>query len=99
MTQTEGSTVAAAPQTTSSGSSIPGISMDKISTINMILSNKVIGWKAALRKILVIVFGVDTLSQSCARGRKNAMTRSLDAQIVGSITGNYFTSIITPLSM
>ena len=49
------------------------------------------GWKAALHKILV-VFGVDTLSQSCAKGKKNSKSRSLDPEIVGSTTGKYFTS-------
>ena len=57
----------------------------------MILANKVMGWKAALRKILVVVFGVDTLSQSCAKGKKNSKTKSLDHEIVRSITGKYFT--------
>ena len=68
ITQAEGSTVTV--QTTTSSSSIPGISMEKLSAINMILTNKVMGWKAALRKILVVVFGVDTLSQFCAKGKK-----------------------------
>lgn len=90
ITQAEGSTVAA--QTPTNSSSIPGISREKMTTINTILSNKVMGWKAALRKILVAVFGVNTLSQSCAKGKKNSRTRSLDSEIVGSITGKYSTS-------
>lgn len=72
----------------------PGITKEKMSAINMILSNKTIGWKAALRKILVVVFGIDTLSQSCAKSKKNAQNRSLDVKVMRSITGN---SIFTKL--
>ena len=48
--------------------SVAGIGRDKMATIGMILSNKTIGWKAALQKILTTVFGATTLAQSCAVG-------------------------------
>jgi len=69
--------------------SIPpaGISKEKMATINMIISNKSIGWKAALRKILVAVFGVGTLAQSCAVGKKNANNKCLNGQALDSIKG------------
>ena len=75
-------------------SRIPGITREKMMAVNIILSNKTIGWKAALRKILVGVFGVNKLSQSCAKGKKNAQNKSLDPQMVRSITGNNICTII-----
>ena len=67
--------------------SVAGIGRDKMATIGMILSNKTIGWKAALRKILTTVFGATTLAQSCAVGKKNSSNKSLDVQILDSIKG------------
>ena len=64
-----------------------GISTEKMTAINMILSDRIIGWKAALRKILTIVLGVTELSQSCAKGKKNAKNRPLDPTLLQSITG------------
>ena len=70
----------------------PGISGEKMVAINMILSDRIIGWKAALCKILMIVLGIDELSQSCAKGKKNAKNRRLDPILIQSITGtNIFT--------
>ena len=60
-----------------------GISTEKMTAINMILSDKIIGWKAALRKILVIVLGMTELLQPCAKDTKN---RPLDPILIQSIT-------------
>ena len=68
--------------------SIPGIIREKMRAVNLILSNKTLGWKAALRMMLVAVIGVEELAQSCAKGKKNAQNKSLDPQTVRSITGN-----------
>ena len=67
--------------------SAAGIGRDKMATIGMILSNKTIGWKAALRKILITVFGATTPAQSCAAGKKNSNNKSLDVQTLDSIKG------------
>ena len=53
------------------------IGRDQMATIGMILLNKTIGWKAALRKILITVFGTTTLAQSCAVRKKKSNNRSL----------------------
>ena len=67
--------------------SAAGIGKDKMAAISMILSNKTISWKAALRKILVTVFGATTLAQSCAVGKKNSNNKSLNVQTLDSIKG------------
>ena len=67
--------------------SAAGIGKDKMAAIGMILSNKTISWKAALRKILVTVFGATTLAQSCAVGKKNSNNKSLNVQTLDSIKG------------
>lgn len=56
--------------------SAAGIGKEKMAAIGMILSNKTISWKAALRKILVAVFGTATLAQSCAVGKKIQATNA-----------------------
>ena len=40
--------------------------------IQLILSDKNMGWKAALRRILVLSLVVSTLGKSCAKGKKNS---------------------------
>ena len=56
-----------------------GIGKVKMAAISMILTNKNVSWKAALRKILVAVFGIGTLAQSCAVGKKNSNNKCLNA--------------------
>ena len=90
----EGSSATSSDETTFN-SDVPGITREKMAAINIILSNKALGWKAALRKILVAVLGVNELSQSCARGKKNAKNRSLDSQLVRSVTGKYIFTTYT----
>ena len=59
---------------------------------NIILSNKTIGRKAALQKILVGVFGVNKLSQSCEEGKKCPEQISRSRLITGNniFTNNYY---------
>ena len=38
--------------------------------MQLILSDKNMGWKAALRRILMLSFGVRTLGKSCAKGKE-----------------------------
>ena len=46
--------------------------------IQLILSDKNMGWKAALRRILVLSFGVRTLGKSCTKGKKDSKSDKLD---------------------
>lgn len=46
--------------------------------VQLILSDKRMGWKAALRKLLILTFGVETLGRSCAIGRKNCKSEKLN---------------------
>jgi len=48
------------------------------SMVTFILANKSHGWKVALRKMLMLVFGQECMSNSCATGRKLAKTQKLD---------------------
>ena len=62
-----------------SSTSMPSVlelSREQELTVHMILSSAP-GWRVTLRKILVIVFGMDTLAGSCAVGRKNSTTTAL----------------------
>ena len=68
-------------------SSAARIGRDQMATIGMILLNKTFGWKAALQKILITVFGATTLAQSCAVGKNNSNNKSLDVQTLDSIKG------------
>ena len=54
--------------------------------MHMILSSA-LGWTVALRKILVIVFGMDTLAGSCAVGRKNSTTTALGTLKLNALKG------------
>jgi len=49
-----------------------GPARDQESTITFILANKARGWKVALRKTLMLMFGQECMSNSCAAGRKYA---------------------------
>ena len=64
------------------------LSREQELTVNMILSSTS-GWTVALRKILVIVFGTDTLAGSCAVGRKNSTTTALSSLKLNAIKGAY----------
>ena len=57
--------------------------------IQLILSDKAISWKAALRRILVATFGVRTLGKSCAKGKKNSKSEKLDERKLNQIKGNF----------
>ena len=58
--------------------SFPGIPPEKTTAIRLVLNNKMLGWRAALRKVLVVVFGVNVLANSCAMGKRNATFNKLD---------------------
>jgi len=53
--------------------SVLELSREQELTMHMILSSDA-GWIVAMRKILVLVFGMDTLAGSYAVGRKNSTT-------------------------
>ena len=50
--------------------SFSGISPEKTGAIRVVLNNKSLGWRAALRKVLTVVFSLDMLAKSCAVGKK-----------------------------
>ena len=51
----------------------------------LFLNNKMLGWWAALRKILVVVFGVNVLANYCAMGKRNTTFNKLDLALLRSI--------------
>ena len=53
----------------------------------MILADKGMGWRIAMRKVLQMTFGTSILAASCAVGRKNAKTTSLDQTKLDMIKG------------
>ena len=63
--------------------------LEKTIAIRLILNNKMLGWRAALRKILVVVFGVNVLANSYAMGKRNAIYSKLDSALLRSIKGIY----------
>ena len=69
--------------------SFPGIPPEKTTAIRLILNNKTLGWRAALRKVLVVVFGINVLANSCAMGKRNATYSKLDSALLRSIKGIY----------
>lgn len=72
-------------------SGIPAVlelSREQELTVHMVLSSNS-GWTVAMRKILVIVFGTDTLAGSCAVGRKNSSTSALSTAKLNAIKGMY----------
>ena len=69
--------------------SFPGIPIEKTTAIQLILNNKMLGWRASLRKTLVVVFGVNVLANACAMGKRNATFNKLDSALLRSIKGIY----------
>ena len=53
----------------------------------MVLNNKSLGWRAALRKVLTVVFSLDVLAKSCAVGKKNAQFEKLNVTLLKSVKG------------
>jgi len=66
--------------------SVLELSREQELTVHMILSTNA-GWTVAMQKILVIVFGMDTLAGSCAAGRKNSTTAALSTLKLNAIKG------------
>jgi len=71
----------------SSDTGIPGLSPNQHVAISVITSNASIGWKVALRRVLMVVFGAETLARSCCKGRRNSTNQPLDASKVDAIKG------------
>ena len=63
--------------------------MNDSATVQLILANKTMGWKVALRKLLQLKFGVNMLGNSCAKGRKGAKFDKLDDTKMLEIKGAY----------
>jgi len=55
--------------------------------LKMILADKALGWKGAMRKVLQMTFGQNTLAVSCAVGRKHSKNATLDQIKLNSIKG------------
>ena len=65
-----------------------GLSREQNVTVRMICYSTSTGWKAALRKILVIVYGHEVLAMSCVVGRTNAnSTPALDSRKLDIVKG------------
>ena len=62
---------------------------DGSATVQLILSNTTLGWKLALRKLLLLKFGVNMLGNSCAVGRKDAKFNKLDEAKLLEIKGTH----------
>ena len=73
-----GTTVEITPASNDTG--ITGLNSEQQMAITMIASNPSIGWKVALQRVLMVVFGEETLAASCCKGRKNATFQPLDGQ-------------------
>ena len=71
---------------------------DQSAAVQLILSDKRIRWKAAFRKLLILTFGVATLSKSCATGRKNAKSDKLDERKLQHLKGTYTFHNLTNLT-
>jgi len=54
----------------------------------LIVANKARGWKVALRKMLMLVFGQECMSNFCAEGRKHDKSQKLDEVKMRLIKGN-----------
>jgi len=72
------------------------LSREQELTVNIILSSTS-GWTVALRKILVIVFGTDTLAGSCPVGRKKSTTTALSSLKLNTIKDAYNHNITVSL--
>ena len=55
-----------------------------------------LGWQAALRKILAVVFGVNMLANVCAMGKSNATFNKLDLALLIFIKGIAYIQLCTP---
>ena len=64
-----------------------GIPPEKTGAIRVVLNNKSLGWRAALRKVLTVVFSLDVLAKSCAVGKKNAQFEKLNVTLLKSVKG------------
>ena len=71
---------------------------DQSAAVQLILSNKRIGWKAAFRELLTLKYGVVTISKSCATGRKNAKYK-LDERKLQHLKSTYTFHNLTNLIM
>ena len=73
--------------TTNDDTGITGLNGEQRLAISMITSNQSIGWQVALRRVLMVVFGEETLAESCCQGRKNATHRPLDKGRLNEVKG------------
>ena len=71
----------------SNDTGIPELNSEQMMVIGMISTNPSIGWKVALRKLLMVVFGEETLAGSCCKGRKNATFQPLDGTKLHAVKG------------
>ena len=71
----------------SNDTGIPDLNAEQMMVIGMISSNPSTGWKVALRKLLMVVFGEETLARSCCKGRKNATFQPLDGTKLNAVKG------------
>ena len=72
---------------TSNNTGIPDLNSEQMMAIGMTSTNPSIGWKVALRKLLMVVFGEETLAGSCCKGRKNANFQPLDGTKLNAVKG------------
>ena len=77
--------------TTPNDTGIPDLTCEQTMMVEMMSTNPSIGWKVALRKLLMMVFGEETLARSCCKGRKNATFQPLDETRLNAIKGTYDT--------
>ena len=73
--------------TTNDDTGITGLSGEQRLAISMITGNQSIGWQVALRRVLMVVFGEDTLAESCCQGRKNSIHQPLDKTKLNEVKG------------
>ena len=62
----------------------------------MISTNPSTGWKVALQKLSMVVFGEETLAISCCKGRKNASFQPQEGKKFNAVKGTlqYFIKTI-----
>jgi len=63
------------------------VTREQMMTIKMYCANQTIGWKTALRRIMIVVFGNDVLSSSCTVGRRNSKHTALPNRKIDVIKG------------
>ena len=71
----------------SNNTGIPDLNSEQTMVIGMISTNPFIGWKVALQKLLMVVFGEETLAGSYCKGRKNATFQPLDGTKLNAVKG------------